>query len=146
VNPLVVGIGATARGDDAIGVEVARAVDALQLTGVDVVEAAEPVQLLDLVEGRPTVIIVDAMLTGAAPGAVAIVDHLPAPDRRPSSTHGLGVGQALALARILDRLPHRLFIVGVEITDALLGSGLSGPVQAAVPRAADEIRRLLSDS
>jgi hydrogenase maturation protease len=143
VNPLVVGIGAASRGDDGIGFEVARAVGAMRLSGVDVVEAAEPIRLVDLVLGRPLVVIVDAMVTGAAPGDVVVFDALPAAGFGPSSTHSLSVGQALGLARVLGRMPHSLSLVGVEIAEDRLGVGISAAVRAAVPRAAAEVRRLL---
>lgn len=146
MNPLVVGIGAPLRGDDAIGIEVARAVGALQLPGVDVVEAAEPIQLVDLLQGHPTAVIVDAMVSGAPPGSVAVFDALPAGGFGPTSTHSLSVEQALRLAGVLGRLPHSLFLVGVEIADATIGAGISDPVRAAVPRAAAEVRRLLGGS
>jgi hydrogenase maturation protease len=144
MNPLVVGIGAPTRGDDAVGCEVAKAIGELRLPGVDVVEHAEPIQLVDLVLGHPAVVVVDAMLTGAAPGVVRVFDGLPAPDFGPSSTHSLGVGQALELAGLLGRLPHQLFLVGIEIAEVGTGTGLSDPVRAAIPHAASQVRRLLS--
>ena len=101
MTSLVVGIGAPTRGDDAVGIEVAKAVNGMGLAGVDVVESAEPIQLVDLIGDHPCVVIVDGMLSGAMPGEVAVFDGLPAPDFGPSSTHSLGVGQALA-ARILS--------------------------------------------
>lgn len=49
MTSLVVGIGAPTRGDDAVGIEVAKAVNGMGLAGVDVVESAEPIQLVDLI-------------------------------------------------------------------------------------------------
>jgi len=145
VTSLVVGIGAPTRGDDAVGIEVAKAVNGMGLAGVDVVESAEPIQLVDLIGDHPCVVIVDGMLSGAMPGEVAVFDGLPAPDFGPSSTHSLGVGQALELARILGRLPRDLFLVGVEVGRTGMGAGLTAAVQAAIPHAAGEVRRLVSE-
>lgn len=89
--------------------------------------------------------IVDGMLSGAMPGEVAVFDGLPAPDFGPSSTHSLGVGQALELARVLGRLPRDLFLVGVEVGRTGMGAGLTAAVQAAIPHAAGEVRRLVSE-
>ncbi len=143
MSPLVVGIGSPHRGDDAIGIEVAKAVRALHLAGVDVIEAAEPIHLVDLIQGYSLVVVVDAMLSGAAAGEVMVFDALPAPEFGPSSTHSLGVGQALELARVLDRLPLSLFLVGVEIAEVAVSSELSDPVRAAIPNAATQVRALL---
>lgn len=143
MNPLVVGIGAPIRGDDAVGIEVARTVASWQMSDVDVVADAEPIHLVDLVAGHRTVVIADAVVSGAAPGEVTVFDRLPAPGFAPSSTHSLGVCQALELARVLGRLPSSLFLVGVEIDAAGFGAGLSEAVRAAVPLAAREVRRLV---
>lgn len=144
MNSLVVGIGAPTRGDDAIGIEVARAVSGLRLQGVDVIDDAEPIQLVDLVDGQRRVVVVDAMLTGVAPGEVAVFSGLPAPAFGPSSTHSFGVGQALELARVLGRLPRDLFLVGVEVAQARTGTDLSEPVRAAIPHAVAQVRQLLA--
>lgn len=143
MNPLVIGIGAPTRGDDAVGIEVARQVRARGLPRVDVVEVEDALALVDLVAGRSTVAVVDAMLSGSYAGDVAVFDALPAPGFAPGSTHAVSVGQALELARVLGHFPARLFLVGVEIADTAVGSDLSDPVRAAIPHAADEVCRLL---
>jgi hydrogenase maturation protease len=52
------------------------------------------------------------------------------------SSHLVGVRDAIDLAAALDRLPPLLVVVGVEVEDLAVGSGLSAPVAAAVARAA----------
>ncbi|MFL6112674.1 MAG: peptidase M52 [Catenulispora sp.] len=61
----------------------------------------------------------------------------------PAATHGLGPGAAIALARILDRLPARLVLVAVVGADFSPGPGLSEPVAQAVRRVARDIAREL---
>jgi hypothetical protein len=53
----------------------------------------------------------------------------------PTSSHGLGVGQAVELARALDRLPRKLVVVGVEGADFGQGTDLTGAVAAIEPAA-----------
>jgi hydrogenase maturation protease len=58
------------------------------------------------------------------------------------STHGVGVMEAIELARIAhpDRVARRIFIVGVTILQTLRsGEGLSPAVEAAVPHAAAKV-------
>ena len=52
------------------------------------------------------------------------------------SSHGLGLAEAVELARSLDRLPPSLVIFGIEGTDFGLGTRLSYPVECAVREAA----------
>ncbi len=56
-----------------------------------------------------------------------------------TSSHGLGLGEAIELARELDRLPGRLVVYAVEGADGSLGIGLSAPVAAAVEPLAQRI-------
>jgi len=149
---LVVGLGSPDRGDDAIGPivagVVARTVAARQLPDVVVVEREDPTSLVDLMDpngpdgGSDTVVIIDAVRSGAAAGTIAVLEAgAGAPglgasgarlDPGPAGTHGFGLAGALELARALDRLPPRVVIIGVEATDFAHGVPLSDAVEAAV--------------
>jgi hydrogenase maturation protease len=50
--------------------------------------------------------------------------------RGSSSTHAVGVGEAIELARTLHRLPRRVILFGVEGHSFAAGSGLSAEVEA----------------
>jgi hydrogenase maturation protease len=52
---------------------------------------------------------------------------------------------AVELARALDRLPRRLWIVGVEAVGFEHGAGLSPPVAAAVPAAVAAVLGCLAE-
>ena len=134
----VVGVGNADRGDDGAGIAVARAVAAARLD-VDVLEqrGADPATLLDALAPYRRVVIVDATVSGAAPGTVRRVALAEAADvlEKPASSHGLGLATALALGRALDALPEELTVIGVEAGSLDRGSGLSPAVVAAVPRA-----------
>ena len=49
-----------------------------------------------------------------------------------SSTHAVGIGEAIALARTLDRLPARLIVYAVEGRRFDAGLGLSDEVRSVV--------------
>ena len=133
---LLVGVGNRLRGDDGVGLEVAHRVAGLHLDGVDVV-VAEPLDLVDLLVGHQQVVVVDAARPDGEPGRVRVhaVDADAIEDRRDASTHGIGVGQALELARAFGGLPERLVVVTVEAHRVDVGAGLSEPVEAAVDQA-----------
>src|SRR5271155_1534546 len=109
---------------------------------MDLVEALEPSQLITLlIDGANPVVLVDAVLDEGVAGRVLLIDgQRPDPhSRHLLSTHGLGVMEAIELARIAhpDRVAQRIFIVGITIQRASCGGDvLSAAVADAVPVAA----------
>lgn len=134
----MVGLGSPDRGDDGVGPAVAQAVAARAIHDVDVVPHVDPSELLHVMNGYHLVIVVDAVASGGAPGAVAVLET-PPPGAGTSGTHDLGLAEVIALARALGRLPPRLLIVAVEAIDFGHGRGLSPAVEAAVPRAVEAV-------
>jgi hydrogenase maturation protease len=141
----VIGIGNPLRGDDAIGLLVARRVRELADPEVEVMELeGEPARLIDAWQGVHLAVIVDAVSSGAPEGTVtrfdAGADSLP-PSVSASSTHALGLGDAIELARALNRLPERLVVFGIEAARFVAGSDLSPAVAAAVEPATEAVLR-----
>jgi hydrogenase maturation protease len=128
---LVVGVGNALRGDDGAGLEVVRRLRARADSagvGVRVLEG-EGIGLLEAWEGARAVVLVDSVRTNAPPGAIHRIDvtdsPLPAALRSSSSTHAVGVGEAIELARALGRLPSRLVVYRVEGGRFETGAALS---------------------
>jgi hydrogenase maturation protease len=142
---MIVGVGNALRGDDGAGLEVARRVR--QRPDADHVLVreleGEGVRLLDLWTGARAVVLVDSVRSGVAPGTVHRVDAtggpLPAGLRTSTSTHAVGVAEAIELARALGRLPNRLVVYGIEADAFDTGAELSPDVAAAVDRVADAV-------
>jgi hydrogenase maturation protease len=140
---LVVCVGNRDRGDDAVGPLVADLLRATPIAGVDVRElAGDSTALLQAWVGADDVIVVDAVLSGAPPGTVHVIDGLrESPPPSPAhSTHGFGVAEAIALGRALDELPTALTVFGVEGADFTPGAALSPPVARAAAEVAARIR------
>lgn len=99
--------------------------------------------LIPLLNDAGWVILVDAMRSGDRPGCIRAfgTDDWPAYGRGLSS-HGLGVLDALLLARELGGLPARLDLYGIEIGLAGPGEQVGSAVRAATRRLA---RRIASD-
>ena len=145
----VVGVGNEMRGDDAVGLAVVRALSGTVPEGVAVLECeGEPVSLLSAWEGHARAIVVDATQSDAEPGTirriVAADGPLP-PALAGSSTHLLGLADAVELARALKRLPAATIVYGIEGASFDTGMGLSEPVAAAAEKVAAAIRRELED-
>jgi hydrogenase maturation protease len=139
---IVIGIGNPDRGDDAVGVLVARRVAAERLD-VLALEFDDPSEALDAWDPEDTVVFADAISSGREPGAIHVVDareqRLPAGKWSTGGTHALGLAAVVELARSLDLLPRRLVVVGVEAGQFTHGAPLSEAVRAAIPAAADAV-------
>ena len=131
-SSLVIGCGNRDRGDDAAGLIVA---GKLRRLGVNAVACSgETSALFELWRTASDVIVVDSVTTGAPPGTIHMWDvaQLTVLRKAGTSTHGLGLAQAIDLARALHRLPRRLLVVGIEARNFEIGSHLSPEVQEAV--------------
>ena len=125
----VIGVGNEWRSDDGAGLEVARRLGGRQLQG-------EPIGLVEAIDGTDELAIVDAVFSGAPPGTVhefeAGAEPLPVAIFGASSTHALGLAEAIEIARSLGRLPARVRVLGIEGARFDYGRGLSPEVEAAV--------------
>jgi hydrogenase maturation protease len=143
----IIGVGQEWAGDDGVGIAVVRR---LRQDGarIDLVETAEPTQLIHLLtDGADPVILVDAVVDEGPSGCVLNIDaQTPGQHReRLLSTHGVGVIDAIELARIThpDRVAKSIFVLGITIQlTSRRGKGLSTAVDAAVPRAAAQALKL----
>jgi hydrogenase maturation protease len=133
---VVIGIGNRLRGDDAAGIFVAERLRPRVPRGVEVVSCnEEPSRLMEAWEGAETVLLVDTVSSGAAPGTLHRFDageeSVPARTFR-SSTHAIGIAETIELARALGRLPRRVRVYGIEAGGFETGSSLTPAVESAV--------------
>ena len=94
-----------------------------------------------------TVILIDAIRSGAAPGTRHRLDMGDvAGIGAPRSSHGFGILSAIELARALGDMPARLLLRGIEVDPLWTGFSLSMAVAGALPSLvaaiADEIHML----
>ncbi len=141
---VVVGIGNEGRGDDGAGPAAARRVAEAALPQLRVIQLGiDAAGLLDILTSARDVMVLDAMRSGRSPGTIAEYDAAREPLPRESfaltSSHALGVAEAIEIARALGRLPARLVVVGIEAGEAAAGSPLSGAVARAVEEVACRI-------
>jgi len=142
----VIGVGNSLRGDDAAGLEVARALRAAAdpAAGFTVREhEGETLALLDAWQDARAALVVDAVSSGAPAGTIhradATSEPLPARLHGSTSTHAVGLADTVELARALGRLPARIVLFGVEGRRFASGSALSGPVADAIPRLVEAV-------
>ena len=140
----VVCVGNRLRGDDAVGLEVARHLHGTLPEGVAITEReGEPTTLIDAWDGAEALWIVDAVSSGSGAGTVHRLDAgerplPPGPFR--ASTHHVSLAETVELARVLGRLPARTVVFGIEAASFAIGEPLTPAVAAAAVAVAEAIR------
>ncbi len=140
---LVIGVGSRWRQDDGAGLEVARRLRVLEVPTLEVVaREGDQAGLLEDWRDAREVLILDAASSGSRPGTIhrhdATSGALPACLSR-TSTHALGVAEAIELGRALGRLPPSLRVYAIEGETFQVGEGLSLAVLEAVDRLVAEL-------
>jgi hydrogenase maturation protease len=140
---VLVGIGQTMRGDDAIGVLAVEAwgkqypdtanhpqirVETAELPGLD---------LLELLSGADCAVIVDAVESDSPPGTIQVYDEGAVLINAPGSgsAHGWGVAETLRLGRELKRedMPPEIVVIGITAAQLELGVPLSPALNKRLP-------------
>ena len=153
---VVIGVGNALLRDDGVGVRVVeelRAVvrhdaSALPEDTVLVDGGTLGLDLLRTVAGARSLLFLDAVDLHLPPGTVTVLrgDAIPAAGGRWGRAVPSGVGEVLAVGRLMGWLPDPVALVGVQVDDTEFGIGLSRPVESALPRAVvtarEELREL----
>jgi hydrogenase maturation protease len=144
----IIGIGRRTGGDDGAGPAV---IDYLRknrkTSAIELHEVGEPSALIPLLENATRIVIVDAAINAGNPGTVQIVRPEDI-DQNPlfsMSTHGMSVGQAIALARVLapESVCRDIYLVAIAAQKPQgVVLSLSPEVAAAIEEAAEKARTL----
>lgn len=137
----VIALGQVAAGDDGVGFAV---LDELRrrdgARDLELLAVPDATALIELLATDLPVILVDAVV--ARPGCILALDEKALAHQKAVSSHGVGVVEAIGIARALhaQAICPRLRIVAIGIADAIRhGTQLSAEVAAAVPMAADRV-------
>jgi hydrogenase maturation protease len=138
--PVVIGVGNLLLGDDGAGIRVVHALRRWADAGPGVLPPGTRLvdggtlglDLLRVLQGAGTLVVVDAADRGTAPGTVT-VRH----DARVEGDHG--VAGLLAVAAMLGTLPPQVTVVEIGVGEMGAGIGLSPAVEAAIPAAATAV-------
>lgn len=135
----ILGIGSPF-GDDRAGWEAAEMLQQSRRLGaaspqVEIRRLDRPgLLLVGQLAGTAQVILIDAVRSGAAIGAIHRFDGAELSRPGPAlSSHAGGVVEAVQLARALGDLPLHLLVYGIEVNPANDGDHLTPAVKAALP-------------
>ncbi len=157
MKTLVAGVGNVLRGDDGFGVAVVQNLIETNKYGneVTIFEAgiAGIALVQELMSGYDVLIIADTIHRGGEPGTLYVIEpEVPELDEKSSNelhqsladAHYSDPSKVLILARALDVLPKKVFLVGCEPADYdELGAALSPAVARAVQLALKQIDALI---
>jgi len=142
---LILGVGNDYRGDDAVGLIVARRLREQLPDDIQIIEqSGEGATLIESWKNATQAILIDAVQSGATAGTVfrfaAHQQSIPTKFFR-YSTHAFSVAEAIELARALNQLPTMLIVYGIEGKNFAAGVGLSPEVDKVIPEVVDRIVR-----
>lgn len=147
---LVLSVGNQLLRDDGVGVELlaelAHDIDPCTVEFVD--GGTQGLALLSVIGGRRSVLVLDAIALGAAPGTVHVLRDEAAREARPpraTSAHEGNAGDLLSVAELLGERPEQVVILGVEPGLVETGIGLSPAVSRALPEAVRQARGVLAE-
>ena len=128
----IIGCGNRQRMDDGAGALVA---ERLRKAGIAAeVQSGGAFELVASWNQQEWLILIDAVVTGAPCGTVHVWEGHPPqlPYTRQFSSHGFGLAEAFRLGQILDCLPERITVYGIEGDQFGMGERVSPEVLAAV--------------
>jgi len=145
----VVGLGNELAGDDAAGVIAAKKLRHSLPVDVHVESRDKPDwEMFERLGEDDILIVIDAIMDGASAGKIhhLSLDDIAGVTLRHCSSHGLGLAHWAALAAKLGRPVRHTHIIGIEIAQAELGSGLSRKVEENMPRLLLEVENTVQQS
>ena len=137
----IVGCGNLQRMDDGAGVVVAQRLRELGIAAE--IQSGGAFELIACWDQDQHVILIDAVVTGAPAGTIHMWEGSPPhlPRATHFSSHGFGLAEAFRLGQILNCLPERTTVFGIEGDQFDIGEQLSPEVDASVERVAQQIAK-----
>jgi hydrogenase maturation protease len=139
----IIGLGNGMRGDDAVGLLAARRLRQEVGDRAEVIEAEMAgVELIELMKGAHSVVLIDAARSGQASGTIHRLDASAGPIGAkifPRSSHAFGTIDALELARAMGILPATVIVYGIEADNTEAGQPLSPSVAKALDQVVQQV-------
>lgn len=125
--------------DDGAGLLVAQRLRKLGIPAE--IQSGGAFELIADLDHDEQVILIDAVVTGAPAGTIHVWQGSPPhlPHATHFSSHGFGLAEAFRLGQILNCLPERITVYGIEGDRFGMGEQVSAEVIAASERVAQQI-------
>ncbi|MFQ6678427.1 MAG: HyaD/HybD family hydrogenase maturation endopeptidase [Fidelibacterota bacterium] len=138
----ILGLGNTILGDEGFGVEAVRYLESrFQCPpDINIIDGGtQGLYLLDYIESADCLMIFDAVIPPSYEFKVYVYrnDDLPAFIHRKLSAHQMGLSELLSVAKLHDKVPHEVVLIGVPPKNLEMNIGLTDEVQNLIPDAVD---------
>lgn len=149
---LVLGVGNLLWADEGVGPRLIELLTQRGRTGpAELVDGGtQGLYLLPQLTGADRVLLLDAVDLDRQPGDVVVLadDEISAMGQgRPLSLHQTSLHDLLAAAALIGRTPSWLRLVGIQVADTeIWGGALTPAVEAALPKAAEIVEKILSET
>jgi len=147
---LVLGLGSRPSGDDGLGSilldELAKQYRYAGGFVEFVAGGTKGLALLERIEGRRAIVVLDALSTGTSPGTVSVMEGaevLRYATGDSASVHPGDAHELLATAAFLGDLPEHFYVVGVQPGNVHEGEDLSKPVQKSLEKAVAKAQKII---
>lgn len=143
---MVAGLGNYLQGDDGVGIHALAGIARAAPEGVETLDVGTAIwHLADQLDGVRSLLAIDAMRGGGAPGTLYRLDGVDALAawRRPSA-HGVGLAEMLQWLPAAQRRPQ-ITVIGIEPECLDCGTALSPAVEQALSRVVTESLKILTD-
>lgn len=148
---MVLGVGNLLLSDEGVGVRVIEELSKRYRFPENVVlidGGTIGVNLLYFLEGVEKLLIVDAVLGGMPPGSIykfkdeEVLTYF---RTKKLSAHDIGIQEVLSLAKLTEKLPKEMVVLGIEPESLDVSLELSSSVKEALERLLDEVIKQLKE-
>ena len=147
-STLILGIGNILLRDEGVGVHVVRRMKGMDLPkDVEVLDGGTAgLELVDFIENRRKLIVVDAVKTGDKPGTIyrLIETNLKIKPKAIMSFHEIDFLDALYMSDVMKNKPKEIIVIGVEPKDMSDGVELSPEIEERIPRIIEFVMKELN--
>ena len=134
--------------DEGVGIHLLRALKDCLPPEVEMLDGGTSgLNLLNFIEEKKYLIILDAVDSGGKPGEVVEwrEDHVPRYCSGKLSLHQMSFAEVLYWAHFTGNFPDRIMVIGVQPENMSRGLELSSTAQASIPAAKDRVLACLAD-
>lgn len=129
----LLGLGSILMQDEGVGIHAVKHIrEHYETPGLEIVDGGTSgLDLLDYIENRDRLLVVDAVKFGKEPGYIGVLrnEEIPAIFGAKASLHHLGLMDVLATAQLLDIAPQDICLIGIQPQTLSLGLELTDLIQ-----------------
>jgi hydrogenase maturation protease len=147
---LILGIGNLLLKDEGVGVHVVKKLKEMPLpANVEVLDGGTAgLDLVDFIEGRKKLIVIDAVNAGEKPGTIYRLteENLDIKPKAISSFHEIDFLDALHMSEVMNSKPKEIVVIGIEPKDMSGGLELSPEIEERIPKIIELVMKELNSN